>query len=307
MIVFSSGDLQTWEAEAKVYRDKSTPVSIIESRVITWHHCEVWIVHVRSSSQNLLFLEVPPYREPNIYHPVKVNFHVLNGKKHCSQAPHFTYTPLSGEIFNPHVNKWRLCCLPGVNDLTSCSVPQIKAEPVEDYHYAQLGGPIRPAMGVSPPSCRLAGGCMLPSGHSHSSMYPTAHLQHPPAHYQLEHAVPVGSPGRASCMSAARGATSLSQFGPNVYQNTTVSDGIQATAYMFPTLDVSELCSAAGHQRAYGSRASPTPGRSPPVHTHQHTYLTIQHQRTSSPVRLNIKQENLDQAYLDDGLWTSQL
>lgn len=122
MIVFSSGDLQTWEAEAKVYRDKSTPVSIMESRVITWHHCEVWIVHVSSSSQNLLFLEVPPYREPNIYHPVKVNFHVLNGKKHCSQAPHFTYTPLSGEIFNLHVNKWHHVCAVCPVSMTSLPV-----------------------------------------------------------------------------------------------------------------------------------------------------------------------------------------
>ncbi|XP_057193967.1 nuclear factor of activated T-cells, cytoplasmic 2 isoform X1 [Triplophysa rosa] len=236
------GDLQTWEAEAKLYRDKSTA--------------------------NQLFLEIPPYREPNIYHPVKVNFHVLNSKKNCSPAHHFTYTPLS--------------------------VPQIKAEPVENYQYAQLGCVVRPVMGLSPPSCRLADGCMLPSGRSHSSMYPTAHFQHPPAHYQLEHAVPGGSPGHSSCMPVTRGTTSLSQFGPNVYQNTTVSDGIQAAASLFPTLDVSELCSGEGHQRAYGA------GRSPPVHSHPHTYLTIQHQRTSSPVRLNIKQENLDQAFLDD-------
>lgn len=248
-------DLQIWETEAKVYRDKSTT--------------------------NLLFLEVPPYRDPNIYHPAKVSFHVLNGKKKCSQPQHFTYTPLS--------------------------VPQIKAEPVEEYQYAQFACTMRPVMGVSPPSCRLADGCMLSSGPSyqrpHSGVYPSTHYQHPPAQYQLERPVPVShssSPGHASCMSTTRGSTSLSQYGPNIYQNTAVSDAIQAAASMFPTLDVSELCSTVGHQKAYVSRASPTTGRSPPVHSHQQTYLPIQHQRTCSPVRLTVKQENLDQAYLDD-------
>uniref|UniRef100_A0A8C1HH65 Nuclear factor of activated T cells 2b n=1 Tax=Cyprinus carpio carpio TaxID=630221 RepID=A0A8C1HH65_CYPCA len=73
-------DLQLWEAEAKVYRDKCT--------------------------SNLLFLEIPPYRDPNIYHPVKVKFHVLNGKKRCSQPQNFTYTPLSGETFSLFINKY---------------------------------------------------------------------------------------------------------------------------------------------------------------------------------------------------------
>lgn len=37
------GDLQTWEAEAKVYRDRSTAVSImtcLESRIKILHHDE---------------------------------------------------------------------------------------------------------------------------------------------------------------------------------------------------------------------------------------------------------------------------
>ncbi|XP_051996961.1 nuclear factor of activated T-cells, cytoplasmic 2-like [Xyrauchen texanus] len=250
-------DLQIWDAEAKVYRDKSTA--------------------------NLLFLEIPSYRDPNIYYPVKVNFHVLNGKKRHSQPQHFTYTPLS--------------------------VPLIKAEPVEEYQYTQLGCPVRPIMRVSPPPRHLTDGHIMPSGPScllsHPGMYPTGpqhHLQQQPIHYQLDHALPGDhaiSPGHSSCMAPTHAATSLSSFRPNTYQHNMAGDAIQMAASLFPTVDISEMCSAVGHQKAYGSRASPTTGRSPPVHSLQ-TYLPVQHQRTSSPVRVTIKKENLDQAYLDD-------
>ncbi|XP_048054539.1 nuclear factor of activated T-cells, cytoplasmic 2 [Megalobrama amblycephala] len=247
-------DLQIWEAEAKVYRDKST--------------------------SNLLFLEIPPYRDSNIYHPVKVSFHVLNGKKKCSQPQNFTYTPIS--------------------------VPQIKAEPLEEYQYAQLGCTVRPVMGVSPPSSHLADGCMMPSGPSYhrpqSGMYPAVpqhHLEHASIRYQVP-GILSGSPGHASCMTATHSATSVSTFVSNTYQHTIAGDSIQTAASLFPTLDVSELCSAGAHQRAYGSRASPTTGRSPPARSHQQTYLPVQQQRNVSPVRVAIKQENLDQAYLDD-------
>uniref|UniRef100_A0A672NCB7 Nuclear factor of activated T-cells, cytoplasmic 1-like n=1 Tax=Sinocyclocheilus grahami TaxID=75366 RepID=A0A672NCB7_SINGR len=230
-------DLQLWEAEAKVYRDKCT--------------------------SNLLFLEIPPYREPNIYHPVKVKFHVLNGKKRCSQPQNFTYTPLSGETF-------------------SCT-----------------GHPI---MGISPPSYHLADGCMMPGGPSYQRahcMYPAA-PQHAPMRYPLDHTVPGLFTG--STAHAAGHATSVSTFVPNTFQHTVAGDSFQTAASLFPTLDVSELCSVAAHQKAYGSRASPTTGRSPPARIHQQTYLPLQHQRNVSPVRVTIKQENLDQAYLDDGL-----
>uniref|UniRef100_A0A8C1T9H3 Nuclear factor of activated T cells 2b n=1 Tax=Cyprinus carpio TaxID=7962 RepID=A0A8C1T9H3_CYPCA len=246
-------DLQIWEAEAKVYRDKCT--------------------------SNLLFLEIPPYRDPNIYHPVKVKFHVLNGKKKCSQPQNFTYTPLS--------------------------VPQIKAEPPEEYQYAQLDRTGRPIMGVSPPSCHLVDGCMLPMGPSYQRahcMYPAA-PQHTPIRYPQDHTVPgvfSGSPAHASTHSA----TSVSTFVPNTFQHTMAGNSFQTAASLFPTLDVSELCSAAAHQKVYGSRASPTTGRSPPARSHQQTYLPVHHQRNVSPVRVTIKQENLDQAYLDDGLYS---
>lgn len=71
---------QIWEVEATVDRDKT--------------------------QANMLFVEVPPYRDRNICQPAKVNFYVINGKKKRSQPQHFIYTP----------------------------VLAIKAEPRDDYH-----------------------------------------------------------------------------------------------------------------------------------------------------------------------------
>ncbi|XP_075953026.1 nuclear factor of activated T-cells, cytoplasmic 2 [Anarhichas minor] len=59
---------QIWEVEATVDRDKS--------------------------QANMLFVEVPPYRNRTISHPAKVNFYVINGKKKRSQPQHFIYTPM---------------------------------------------------------------------------------------------------------------------------------------------------------------------------------------------------------------------
>ncbi|KAM9859318.1 nuclear factor of activated T-cells, cytoplasmic 2 [Aulostomus maculatus] len=59
---------QIWEMEAIVDRDKTQP--------------------------DLLFVEIPPYRDHTIFHPAKVNFYVINGKKKPSQPQHFVYTPV---------------------------------------------------------------------------------------------------------------------------------------------------------------------------------------------------------------------
>ncbi|XP_038131931.1 nuclear factor of activated T-cells, cytoplasmic 2 isoform X1 [Cyprinodon tularosa] len=60
---------QIWEAEATVDKDKSQP--------------------------SMLFVEVPSYPNTSVCHPVKVNFYVINGKRKRSQPQHFTFTPLT--------------------------------------------------------------------------------------------------------------------------------------------------------------------------------------------------------------------
>ncbi|KAM6979730.1 uncharacterized protein nfatc2b [Aplochiton taeniatus] len=61
---------------------------------------QIWemeaIVDRHKSQSSVLFVEVPPYHNPAIYHPAKVNFFVINGKKKRSQPQHFTFTPLLG-------------------------------------------------------------------------------------------------------------------------------------------------------------------------------------------------------------------
>lgn len=76
---------QIWEVEATVDRDKT--------------------------QANMLFIEVPPYRDRTIRQPMKVNFYVINGKKKRSQPQHFVYTP----------------------------VIAVKAEPLDDYHLNSYG------------------------------------------------------------------------------------------------------------------------------------------------------------------------
>ncbi|XP_005943298.1 nuclear factor of activated T-cells, cytoplasmic 2 [Haplochromis burtoni] len=76
---------QIWEVEATVDRDKT--------------------------QANMLFVEVPPYRDRSICQPAKVNFCVINGKKKRSQPQHFVYTPMIA----------------------------IKAEPLDDYQLNSYG------------------------------------------------------------------------------------------------------------------------------------------------------------------------
>lgn len=45
------------------------------------------------SFQNMLFVEIPEYRNKHVRTPVKVNFYVINGKRKRSQPQHFTYHP----------------------------------------------------------------------------------------------------------------------------------------------------------------------------------------------------------------------
>ncbi|KAM7402444.1 hypothetical protein PAMP_017686 [Pampus punctatissimus] len=76
---------QIWEVEATVDRDKT--------------------------QSNMLFVEVPSYRDQSICHQAKVNFYVINGKKKRSQPQHFIYTPVTA----------------------------IKTEPLDDYQLNSYG------------------------------------------------------------------------------------------------------------------------------------------------------------------------
>uniref|UniRef100_A0A8C6DWU7 Nuclear factor of activated T-cells, cytoplasmic 1 n=1 Tax=Moschus moschiferus TaxID=68415 RepID=A0A8C6DWU7_MOSMO len=104
---------QIWEMEATVDKDKSQP--------------------------NMLFVEIPEYRNKHIRTSVKVNFYVINGKRKRSQPQHFTYHP----------------------------VPAIKTEPTDEYDPALICSPAHGGLGsqpyypqhpmaAEPPSCLVA-------------------------------------------------------------------------------------------------------------------------------------------------------
>ncbi|XP_060775330.1 nuclear factor of activated T-cells, cytoplasmic 2 isoform X2 [Neoarius graeffei] len=265
-----------------------------ESRVVftekTQDGLEVWemeaTVNREKSQANMLYVEIPPYRDPNIYHPAKVNFYVVNGKSKHSQPQHFTYMPLP--------------------------VPLIKAEPVDEYQYGQLGCGVSQVLGVSPQSCHhtaqlpsscSAIPCQVSQRTSSPTLYPPASeyqlhqpsalyqsqvegLSSSPAHYQplMDH--PAASAVQPICSGQvpAIGPNPGSHLKPNSYQHIIAGHNYQAGVSVFPGLDVA-------NQRSFGQKAAP------PVQSYNQQQ-PVEHQRTSSPVR--VKQENLDQAYLDD-------
>ncbi|KAF4079004.1 hypothetical protein AMELA_G00188090 [Ameiurus melas] len=251
--------LEVWEMEATVNRDKS--------------------------QANMLYVEIPPYRDPNIYHPAKVNFYVLNGKRKRSQPQHFTYMP------HP--------------------VPLIKAEPVDEYQYGQLGCSVSQVLGVSPQSCHhtaqlptscCAMPCQVSQRTSSPTLYPPAseyQLHQPSALYQSQVEALSSSPGHyqppldhpasgvqpiCSGQASAIGPNPGSHLKASSYQHIIAGHSYQAGVSVFPGLDVA-------NQRSFVQRAAPT------VQSYNQRQ-PVEHQRTSSPVR--VKQENLDQAYLDD-------
>ncbi|KAK2110163.1 Nuclear factor of activated T-cells [Saguinus oedipus] len=88
---------------------------------------------------NMLFVEIPEYRNKHIRTPVKVNFYVINGKRKRSQPQHFTYHP----------------------------VPAIKTEPTDEYGPTLICSPTHGGLGSQPyypqhpmvaesPSCLVA-------------------------------------------------------------------------------------------------------------------------------------------------------
>ncbi|KAG7472053.1 hypothetical protein MATL_G00104460 [Megalops atlanticus] len=290
---------QIWEVEATVDKDKS--------------------------QANMLFVEIPSYRDPAICHSVKVNFYVINGKRKRSQPQHFTYTPLA--------------------------VPSIKTEPVDDYEASQMGFQI---LGVSPQSYYHAprglvnpDGCLVPgmppcqqvhSGYQQQSpaiVYPrgTRSLSSSPVLYQQPGVaapdphrsvlVHTGSPAQQQQQqqqqhSASPGQhPSIIQFSPTnhllrggapppEHQHALYCDGypqgaaVAAAAARSPApAQVAQHYPTVIQQQPYIQKMPKS--RSPPGHIDPQRCPAADDQRPGLPGRVTVKQENLDQAYLDDG------
>ncbi|KAK0148182.1 Nuclear factor of activated T-cells, cytoplasmic 2 [Merluccius polli] len=308
---------QIWEMEATVDKDKSQP--------------------------NLLFVELPSYRDPSICHSVKVNFYVINGKRKRSQPQHFTYTPLS--------------------------VPSIKTEPLDEYEAAHMGFAMPQILGVSPHSYYHARAILHPDNglggrpsqdprfhqqqqQSPAIVYPCKGLSSPGLYQQsaglmpdphrsvLVHAgssvQPLGGPH-----SAAGQHPSIIQFSPTNHHHLLRGGGGVGDPLPLPAApqanDISQqpiiYCDDDGYSpQAVAAAHSPTTTTSPhsqgPADAQPQHYATViqpqpqytqkSPQKVRSPPtpgaqaeaqgpgdnqqrRVAVKEENLDQAYLDDG------
>ncbi|XP_076839992.1 nuclear factor of activated T-cells, cytoplasmic 2 isoform X3 [Brachyhypopomus gauderio] len=296
---------QIWELEATVDKDKS--------------------------QASMLFIEVPPYRDPSISHPAKVNFYVINGKRKRSQPQHFTYKPLAGKV------------------------PSIKTEPVDEYESRQMGYAMSQLLGVSVPSyyqhnpravlspdsgllpslpsCQHPRPCLSPPdpgfqqhgpaiGYSHAeknlgrSPYPATGLSMmPDAHRSV--LVHTGSPAQYASVQHP----SIIQFSPNhhllrggeppappppehqhiIYCEGYSQPGTQAAASRSPPPGQApnpQHYSTVIHQQPYVQR--PPKDRSPTGPPDPQRCSPAGEQRAALPGRVTVKQENLDQAYLDD-------
>ncbi|XP_046882250.1 nuclear factor of activated T-cells, cytoplasmic 2 isoform X2 [Hypomesus transpacificus] len=133
--------VQIWEAEANVDRDKSRP--------------------------NILFVEVPPYRDLSLHQAVQVNFFVMNGRRKCSLSQPFTYAPLTA----------------------------VKREPVDDYQYSLLGCAVSQASRQTvTPGYHTQSTHLIPSHHSMPGTAPYQQLGVVPDHsdsfYQAQYKPP---------------------------------------------------------------------------------------------------------------------
>ncbi|XP_062871503.1 nuclear factor of activated T-cells, cytoplasmic 2 [Trichomycterus rosablanca] len=290
---------QIWELEATIDKDKS--------------------------QASLLFIEVPPYRDPSICHPAKVNFYVINGKRKRSQPQHFTYTPLP--------------------------VSSIKTEPVDEYESRQLGYPISQTMGVSPHSYYhprsvlnsdtnlLPNMTSCPQNHSGISPSEACFQQHivysraeknigpsfyiqtgvmmPEAHRSV--LVHTGSPAKSSHLI---GQHPVIQFSPTNHHILRGGDSIPppppenqnvyCDSYNQPETQAAPATRSPVPSQAPETQNYPTviqqqpysqrlpKDRSPPSQVHPQRCSSAEEQKASVPGRVTVKQENLDQAYLDD-------
>ncbi|XP_057686521.1 nuclear factor of activated T-cells, cytoplasmic 2 isoform X3 [Corythoichthys intestinalis] len=282
--------MQIWEMEATVDKDKSQP--------------------------SMLFVEVPAYRDSSLCHPVKVTFCVVNGKRKRSQPRHFTYTPLaSPSIKTEPLDEY------DYNRLSFAMPPIMGILPHSHYHNTHILHPDHSLVSNMASCQRL--GSSLPGQESHFPNQSPAivfsragkSLSSSPAAYQ--HTVPLTpEPQRsvlvhtgsqappADTMSAGK-HTSIIQFSPTNQHLLRAGDQAQ--------LDNSPIVFCDDYSPQGTHRSPPTPGNAPqqyPTVIQQQTYVDKEQQKDRAPPggtptdrarRVTVKEENLDQAYLDDG------
>nr|XP_046239093.1 nuclear factor of activated T-cells, cytoplasmic 2-like [Scatophagus argus] len=278
---------QIWEMEASVDRDKTQP--------------------------NMLFVEVPPYRDHTVPNPTKVNFYVVNGKKKRSQPQHFVYTPVIAIKAEPldddHLNSY------GYSDNQSLTGLSMKSL----YHHLEQDSNLQ-ALNISPSLYHL------------TTVEPRAHTLTPdplddqPGFYQSRSSTLINSPmlyRTANQHYSNCGTALLSGFPMASHPDSTPSRCVSAggpVAKLGEGLHVGDSFDACLMSRHHSFVQNTLPlGKSPPSRYIQgvaqgkagsrvepgRQHLTQigsgrGNHEERAPERITVKQENLRYAYLED-------
>uniref|UniRef100_A0A8C2ZGB6 Nuclear factor of activated T cells 2 n=1 Tax=Cyclopterus lumpus TaxID=8103 RepID=A0A8C2ZGB6_CYCLU len=297
---------QIWEMEATVDKDKSQP--------------------------SMLFVEVPSYRDSSVGHFVKVNFYVINGKRKRSQPQHFSYTPLSSpSIKTEPIDEYDA-------DHMGFTVPQILGLSPHSY-YHNPRSILHPDNGLvsSMASCQRLSSS-IPSQDARFQQQSPAivysrggkSLSGSPGLYQQTGGlmpdshrsvlVHTGSPAHSVGPIGAGQHPSIIQFSPTNHHLLRGGDPQPLTD---PQPDDQQVIYCDGYSPQAAAANSPTPPQAQTAVTHPQHYPTViqqqpyvqkEQQKGRAPPgtedmeapgdrqrRVTVKEENLDQAYLDDG------
>ncbi|XP_056279560.1 nuclear factor of activated T-cells, cytoplasmic 2 isoform X1 [Pseudoliparis swirei] len=293
---------QIWEMEATVDKDKSQP--------------------------SMLFVEVPSYRDPSVCHFVKVNFYVINGKRKRSQPQHFSYTPLSSpSIKTEPIDEYEA-------DHMGFTVPQILGLSPHPY-YHNPRSVLHPDNGLA--SCQRLSSSLPSQDARFQQQSPAAvysrggkSLSGSPGLYQQTGGlmpdshrsvlVHTGSPAHSVGPLGAGQHPSIIQFSPTNHHLLRGGDPQPLTD---PQPDDQQVIYCDGYSPQAAAANSPTPPQAQTAVTHPQHYPTViqqqpyvqkEQQKGRAPPgaehmeapgdgqrRVTVKEENLDQAYLDDG------
>ncbi|XP_023122485.2 nuclear factor of activated T-cells, cytoplasmic 2 isoform X1 [Amphiprion ocellaris] len=298
---------QIWEMEATVDKDKSQP--------------------------SMLFVEVPSYRDTSVCHSVKVNFYVINGKRKRSQPQHFTYTPLaSPSIKTEPIDEYE-------PDHMGFVMPQILGLSPHSY-YHNPRGVLHPDNGLVSglASCQRLSSS-LPNQDTRLQQQSPAivysrggkNLSGSPGVWQSGGMMPdphrsvlvhTGSPAQSVGPISAGQHPSIIQFSPTNHHH--LLRGGEPQPLTAPQPDNQQVIYCDGYSpQAAAATHSPTPPQAQAAVTHPQQYPTViqqqpyvqkGQQKGRAPTgtgqmeapgdgqrRVTVKEENLDQFYLDDG------
>ncbi|XP_048878353.1 nuclear factor of activated T-cells, cytoplasmic 2-like isoform X2 [Brienomyrus brachyistius] len=252
------------------------------------------------SQASMLFVEVPSYRDPSIVYPVKVNFYVINGKKKRSQPQHFTYTSLTAPYIKTEPLDGSLC---GQSSYAASQAPDYYSNPFSlinvesclgdtmpncQQRHSNLPGPDLCPQQPNPP-------VIFPTGSRSSGLYHQLGIVVPKAqHPMIVHAMP---PAHSTCVNASAVQllhpgqmlpASQAEHKQVVYANNCPQAAVTASAAL------PEACPPVIQPQLYSQRLP----KSRPLP--EQKFPQPEEKKAAASGNITIKQENLDQAYLDD-------